>query len=170
MGVGGRGPPALPETPGFSGGKGHQGGTEPQAGQGGHQMSCLVCQRPKSHPRGHQGPGEGDPQLLPRNEKRTLGQGGFWGVSGREQEPSTGGDTDNLSCYFVVIWTQVAPVAQSEAGQGVGGALGRGHQAKISAGLKKGAVVTAGRGQKAATGARGLEKELREGPGLTSSH
>ena len=123
MGVGGRGPPALPETPGFSGGKGHQGGTEPQAGQGGHQMSCLVCQRPKSHPRGHQGPGEGDPQLLPRNEKRTLGQGGFWGVSGREQEPSTGGDTDNLSCYFVVIWTQVAPVAQSEAGQGVGGVL-----------------------------------------------
>lgn len=27
------------------------------------------------------------------------------GVSGREQEPSTGGDTDNLSCSFVAIWT-----------------------------------------------------------------
>lgn len=26
------------------------------------------------------------------------------GVCGREQEPSTGGDTNNLSCYFV-IWT-----------------------------------------------------------------
>ena len=42
--------------------------------------------------------------------------------------------------------------------------MGRWHQAEISAGLKKGAVVTARRGEKAATGARGLEKELREGP------
>lgn len=46
--------------------------------------------------------------------------------------------------------------------------MGRWHQAEISAGLKKGAVVTASRGEKAAIGARGLEKELREGPGLTS--
>lgn len=49
--MGGRGPPPLPETPGFSGGKGHQGGTQPQAGQGGHQMLAWGSARgPKATP------------------------------------------------------------------------------------------------------------------------
>lgn len=48
--------------------------------KGGRQLSCLAaCQRPRCHPRGGQGPGEGAPQFLPRNERRILGRRGFWG-------------------------------------------------------------------------------------------
>lgn len=69
-------------------------------------MPCLeVCQRPKSNPRGDQGPGRETLSFFRGMRREHWDREASGGVSGREQEPSTGGDTDNLSCYFVVIWT-----------------------------------------------------------------
>ena len=116
-------PPPLPETPGFSGRRGHQrrhrtsGWTRwtPDALPGG-------LPRPKSNPRGDQGPGRETLSFFRGMRREHWDRETSGGVSGREQEPSTGGDTRQpellLCCHLDPRWPSQLILKQGWGGVG----------------------------------------------------